>query len=280
MLGLIVVASFGCGGDETPAATDSGIDSGSGGSNTGGSNTGGSMTGGSMNTSDASTDAAADATMDATVIDSGTPLPTDGNQGAVCVGDTDCNQGFGCFDANLAGQGICTTVCSGDGDCSGLTDGDYACGTMGAANGNCVVSCTGTDDTSSCPSPQTCQAATGGGGGGATFYCQNPPPPPAGQWEACATGIASCGNGFACATTFATGYTGFCTETCMQDSDCSDPPSGDATVSCPMVGGGGGMTRRCEYRCMNGETCPDGMECTPDSGGGGAALAGYCRIPN
>lgn len=298
MLSLVVAAGFGCGSDSSPAV-DAGITGGdftstggntmtggdtmtggilpmSGGGTTitgGNPMTGGDMvTGGDMMTDAAMPDAMTDAMTDSMMPtpDSGTPLPTDGTQGALCVGASDCGQGLDCFDGNAAGQGICTATCSMDSDCDGITDGTYVCGTSGSSNGLCVVECTGTDDTSSCPSPQTCQQ--NGFGMTATYHCQNPPPPPAGLWEQC-SGISgpSCDTDLSCIITSSMGFSAFCTESCSADGDCSTPSTGDATVECRTIGGGGGGSSFCDLNCGGGETCPDGMDCTG---------TGYCRIPN
>ncbi len=49
-----------------------------------------------------------------------------------------------------------------------------------------------------------------------------------------------------------------CTIECDDDDDCPPPPSGNARASCE------GEPRLCVPRCDRGETCPDGMQCSPD----------------
>jgi hypothetical protein len=47
---------------------------------------------------------------------------------------------------------------------------------------------------------------------------------------------------------------------CVDDCDCWAPPAtGDAIATCTVVFGGGG--KGCVLYCVNGQTCPDGMEC-------------------
>lgn len=47
---------------------------------------------------------------------------------------------------------------------------------------------------------------------------------------------------------------------CVDDCDCWAPPkTGDAPATCAVVFGNGG--KACVLYCVNGQKCPDGMEC-------------------
>ncbi len=47
---------------------------------------------------------------------------------------------------------------------------------------------------------------------------------------------------------------------CVDDCDCFAPPTtGTAIATCTVVFGGGG--KACVLYCVNGQICPDGMEC-------------------
>ena len=54
---------------------------------------------------------------------------------------------------------------------------------------------------------------------------------------------------------------------CVDDCDCFTPPSsGDAIPACEMVGD----SKACVLYCLNGQQCPDGMEC----------VSAYCYWPD
>jgi len=54
---------------------------------------------------------------------------------------------------------------------------------------------------------------------------------------------------------------------CVENCDCfAAPTSGDAIPSCEMVGG----SKACVLYCLNGQQCPDAMEC----------VGGYCYWPD
>jgi len=54
---------------------------------------------------------------------------------------------------------------------------------------------------------------------------------------------------------------------CVDNCDCfAAPTSGDAIPACEMVGG----SKACVLYCLNGQQCPDGMEC----------VGGYCYWPD
>jgi hypothetical protein len=56
---------------------------------------------------------------------------------------------------------------------------------------------------------------------------------------------------------------------CVDDCDCfAAPLTGDAVPSCRVVFGDNG--KACVLYCANGQTCPDGMECS----------SGYCYWPD
>ncbi|MBA3546397.1 MAG: hypothetical protein H0T76_07945 [Nannocystis sp.] len=56
---------------------------------------------------------------------------------------------------------------------------------------------------------------------------------------------------------------------CVDDCDCFAPPTtGTAIPGCQAIFGDGG--KACVLYCLNGQLCPDGMECA----------GGYCYWPN
>ena len=58
---------------------------------------------------------------------------------------------------------------------------------------------------------------------------------------------------------------------CVDDCDCFAPPTtGTAIAGCRAVYGDGG--KACVLYCLNGQVCPDGMQCLPDYG--------YCYWPS
>jgi hypothetical protein len=58
---------------------------------------------------------------------------------------------------------------------------------------------------------------------------------------------------------------------CVDDCDCFAPPTtGTAVAGCRAVYGDGG--KACVLYCLNGQVCPDGMQCLPDYG--------YCYWPS
>jgi hypothetical protein len=184
----------------------------------------------------------------------------------------------------------------------GFQGGGFPGGGFGDAGtttptGTCRITCDGADDTS-CPSGLSCLDLAepsggnpfggfpgggfggfpGGGGGGAgaptdTFRCGYPEPPPGQADPDAGTSSGStpafgecqangdCADGFVC-TAFG-GSPGYCAQSCMADTDCTDTPtSGTAAPSC-------GLGVMCTLDCSADETCPDGMTCTTIMFGGG-----------
>ena len=222
------------------------------------------------------------------------PLPSDGNQLAVCASAVDCNKDYACFNTTGPSQGFCTKTCQSDDDCMGLSGGTYSCQT---AQGVCVIHCMGTDDTS-CPDQMDCEQTgrtAGGGTGGATdggtttaYTCTYPEsagitPMPA--WSMCTSATsADCETDLTCTGMLASpSRTGFCAQSCMTDGDCTTKPSSGAIdPTCVSVGGfgGGGMQQmRCELDCTtNTDGCPDGMSCVMMGGGGGGMAVSHCQF--
>ena len=54
-------------------------------------------------------------------------------------------------------------------------------------------------------------------------------------------------------------FDGFCTDNCVEDSECEPSPGGTAIPTC--------FQEACLLVCENGESCPNGMECTAISNG-------------
>jgi hypothetical protein len=188
----------------------------------------------------------------------------------------------------------------------GFPGGGFGDAGTGTPTGTCRITCDGTDDTS-CPSGLSCLEVAdpgagnpfGGAGnpfGGAgnpfggdagappsTFRCGYPEPPPgepgadagAGSGGTPAFGecqeMADCADGFVC-TAF--GGAGYCAQSCMTDTDCSEAPaSGTAMPSC-------GFGVMCTLECTADENCPDGMTCTTFGGGFGGPGGmgpGFCN---
>ncbi|HEY0136851.1 MAG TPA: hypothetical protein VGB85_22370 [Nannocystis sp.] len=107
--------------------------------------------------------------------------------------------------------------------------------------------------------------------------CASHPP---GDWAACQKGgltdnslcgwMEGSGNGMITCLSPQSGSFNVCgIRDCVDDCDCfAAPLTGDAVPSCRVVFGGGGTA--CVLYCANGQTCPDGMECS----------SGYCYWPN
>jgi len=67
------------------------------------------------------------------------------------------------------------------------------------------------------------------------------------------------------------GYNVCALDDCVDDCDCFAPPTtGTAIAGCRAVYGNG--DKACVLYCLNGQVCPDGMQCLPDYG--------YCYWPN
>ncbi len=103
---------------------------------------------------------------------------------------------------------------------------------------------------------------------------------PSGDWAACQHGsmtdntlcgwTAGAGNGKITCLSPSSGAFNVCgIRDCIDDCDCfAAPLTGTAIPSCEVVFGGGGTA--CVLYCVNGQQCPDGMECA----------SGYCYWPN
>jgi len=215
----------------------------------------------------------------------GTDVLTGGGQLSYCEGDMDCDDGLECY-----GTGnYCSATCMEDADCTSLGD-NYGCGgLMGgggfgddggvAPMGVCRASCTGTDDTTTCPTGMSCVAAGGfGGGGGGTFRCAYPEGGDTGGMMGSGTvqafgecaGSDECADGLAC--TARRGGAGFCTQECQDDAECTNTPgSGTVAAACNF----GGL---CTLDCADDDTgCPTGMTCQMLGGGGGGMTFSFCN---
>jgi hypothetical protein len=216
----------------------------------------------------------------------GAALPMNGNQLAVCTHvQGDCNKGFGCVSPNPPGQGYCSKTCMMAADCAGLAPSGsmYTC----TAGGLCQLGCMNAMDTTTCAAGMTCQAA-GGGGGMMSYRCKYPAPASdagtmmAGttvEWGKCMR-TTDCAMGLTCVgAALSMSRTGFCSKTCMMNTDCSTKP-GTGTIAPTCVAAGGRAARSCALACgMGGSTCPDGMTCGMAGGMmGGMAGASYCEF--
>jgi hypothetical protein len=216
-------------------------------------------------------------------------LPNDGNQLALCtMAQGDCNKGYACYSPGTAfssGRGFCSKICTMPSDCDGLapSGAKYMCPT-GNGTHVCEISCTGTDDTMSCPSNMTCQQTAGGGGGAAgqnmpVYHCKYPLEESA-AWGPCQDGTHKCGPNLTCN---GAGFNrpGHCAQSCMMDGDCSDKPSsGSIAPTCATIAPARGMTpavKQCVLSCLDAKDgCPDGLMCVngPTIGGGRGGAAG------
>jgi hypothetical protein len=202
--------------------------------------------------------------------------PMDGNQLAGCSSQTDCNMGTGCYNpAPNSGLGFCSKTCTMDSDCP--TGGPaYTCPTATGVSTTrvCVISCTGTSDTS-CPSGMSCvqtSAGIGPGGGTPTYRCLYDLPSGTGaEWDPC-TATTECQSGLTCVGAINFGMTmrhGTCVNSCSMTSDCSTAPSsGSVTPSC-VTNIGGNPSMICGLPCTgNTMGCPTGMMCQALGGAG------------
>ena len=210
---------------------------------------------GGMMLADGGTDAGGDAGSPVTL------LPTDGNQLSVCAGGRDCNKGLDCYQAG-GGVDFCTAACTADTDCAKLAGADWTC----SPDGLCEVECAGATDTMSCPDGLECTRT--GGFGPAAFRCKGAdsavvPPTATPAFGSCMSSMA-CGTGRICVGAVM-GRTGFCSETCMDDADCTalTTSSGNLKATCEF----GGilmmtLTSNCALKCESPtDKCPDGMKC-------------------
>jgi hypothetical protein len=208
--------------------------------------------------------------------------PMDGTQLAECTDSDECTEGRVCYQTGAQlGNGYCTEACGSDEDCAALGD-QYTCNAMGGGGGGmqgrCRIECDGPDDTS-CPELMSCVEV-----GQGEFRCIYPEQEPGAQaaalWEACSNN-GDCVEGLVCYGAGGFGGQqggpggggqgndrGFCTQPCSEQADCTEPaPSGDIEPTCG--------TSACRFDCSEGGTCPDGMECASQGGGG----AERCLFP-
>lgn len=197
-------------------------------------------------------------------------VPMDGSQNAYCESGLDCNKGLDCYLPTGTGAGYCTIPCMGDMACMALAGANYTC----SGEGLCRVTCTGADDTKSCPDGMECLPGIIGPTGGPR--CNWPEGGvPAGGTEAygqCMTS-AACADGLMCAVPFSSpfpgsGGTGYCTKPCMANTDCPEAPkTGDIPATC-QPGELGSMMGICALDCFGAPMgCPDGMTCQSFAGG-------------
>lgn len=171
------------------------------------------------------------------------------------------------------------TACPGDEPTTTQSDSETATsaatGSSGEPTGSTTAPGTGTDTdpTGSATDP------TGSGSAEATGsdVCASRPD---GGWNDCAPDgptnnglcnhVANGGAGVVTCLSPASGDGNVCgIRDCVDDCDCWAPPTtGTAIATCTVVFGGGG--KGCVLYCLNGQICPDGMEC----------LSGTCYWPN
>lgn len=181
----------------------------------------------------------------------------EGALGEVCEYVNWCAEGLACADASLmggscAGATCCTEVCD-------LADGDPACSDPGhvcispflpgpAPEGSEHVGMCGVPEADPCLTPGVC-----------------PPPDIDDTYPWCSEsneaycldgGLAGYFNDITCESGC------LCQAPCMDDGDCSQPPTGTAVPECVEEPYGLGSPTSCLLRCGGGETCPDGMTCT------------------
>lgn len=152
------------------------------------------------------------------------------------------------------------TACPAEPDGSSSTDTGSSTATT-AATSEATATATTTDAVTTGP-PDAC------------------PHRPDGDWNACQTKtgtdnslcgfVDNGGNGSITCLSPQSGNFNVCgIRDCVDDCDCFAPPkTGDAPATCAVVFGGGG--KGCVLYCLNGQKCPDGMECA----------SGTCYWPN
>ncbi len=154
--------------------------------------------------------------------------------------------------------------------------------TNGSTSG---VSSTGASTTTDTPTQGTTDKPTSTDSSGDPVTTSDTTPDactnrPSGDWNACITGsgtntglcgfVANGGDGTLTCLSPQSGNFNVCgIRDCVDDCDCWAPPkTGDAPAVCTVVFGGGG--KACVLYCVNGQQCPDGMECA----------SGTCYWPN
>lgn len=243
--------------------------------------------------------------------DDTTPPAMEGAMYGPCESDDDCGGALNCYEFGGYCSQACSADedCAALGDnfgCSGAGGGGFPGGGgpggfpgggmadaggmdgMATPSGVCRATCDGADDTS-CPGGLTCISAGGGGGfmgGGGTFRCgiadagdQNGDGMNAGSGTTPAFGECSndgdCADGLSCTAGGRGGRggggSGYCTQDCDEDADCTAQAGGGTAV--PTCGFGGS----CALSCADDEgSCPDGMTCNSFGGGGGGGFA-FCN---
>lgn len=162
-------------------------------------------------------------------------------------------------------------ACGGEaGDDSGT---GAATGTDSANTGGSTAATTAPTTTTATTAPTTTmEGATGG-----DDDCDDRP---GGEWNACSKDgntqnslcnwVMGAGEGsITCLVPASGGYNVCGISECADDCDCFAPPvTGTALVKCKAVFADGG--KACVLYCLNGQICPDGMEC----------VSGTCYWPN
>jgi hypothetical protein len=179
--------------------------------------------------------------------------------GEVCEFPQECAENLLCvegsvFGAACGGPGCCTELCD-------LVDGDPGCSDPGHVCISFYLPGTapeGLDHVGLCAVPEADPCAVPGS-------CPPPGIDDTYPWcsvdvsEYCPDGdLAGFGNGPACEGTC------LCQAPCVDDGDCSLPPTGTAVPECVEEPYGPGSPTTCLLRCDGGETCPDGMTCTDE----------------
>jgi hypothetical protein len=283
------VCSEGGGGTQTcqpnsllsPCVCTTGNVAADGGKGSAGNNAGTGATGGSTNLTDASEQPLDASIADASADSGGTRPPTDGTQGTACGPQDVCAGNLTCYAPNAAAVGICTAPCAGgDTTCSSISGGNYTCSSNAPLTmGYCTQKCGASGD-SSCPLHMKCQeTAPATATSPAVHECLYEPKSLGGgdvaQWEQCDT-ARDCKADLVCfgrGTMMIAGttYKGFCTQPCMDTSQCTtQPPSGSIAPTC-------GTDDKCMLNCAGGATCPTGMTCIVDIGLSGARRCVYTQ---
>jgi hypothetical protein len=237
---------------------------------------------GSTGDSDASTGMLDAATMSDAGVDAGaTDVRTDGTQGAACTAHIGCADGLSCYVPTNAAVGICTASCTlAGGDCAMLQGAVYSCNGAGAFGpGACMIKCSGPNDPT-CPDNMVCEQISAAAGAlPAVHECAYETTRvghgDVALWQKCDTAGDCMGDqrcfGRGTMMIAGTTYTGFCTQSCQQNSDCTQqPPNGDIDPTC-------GDDGKCMLDCAAGATCPSDMTCISDVTIGGAQRCVYTK---
>jgi hypothetical protein len=194
-------------------------------------------------------------------------IKLDGSRLAGCFADADCKNDLVCYGAitesMMATAGFCTDRCdssdpfAANAICPKILGQDATC----SPEGECRIDCTGTGaGNGKCPSGMECRDVDQSEMGMA-FRCTYPIGTGRGTkklWDECnpARGDADCVAPHVCVP-YGNGQNrrGYCSASCTMDGECMAPAGASARPLCAP------QLEACSLDCIDGATCPKGMEC-------------------